>query len=516
MNSLASLTKAALLGTERRPPDWPAFDGPVGGLLDQLPRDRTEKALLQTAGVLGTCQLAGWQGAVGDDAPQPAKVDQFNHDIPPALTQTLTAVLTDGPSRLQAEAFSRLTAAGRGVPYRLLPLALDVGKRSVALRASLLPAVGQRGAWMASQNENWSYALGGGDQQDPQSWELGSLDQRRQFLRSLRSADPDRGRALVAESLGNEAARERSAFVDCLETSLSLDDEDLLEASLRGDKSKEVRRTASRLLSSLPDSRFMQRMATRLEPCLAARKKMLRGTTVALEPPSEFVPEWKTDLIEKSVPKGRKIGERAWWLFQIVRATPLEWWEERTNLVPAQLIAWAAASDWNEALLQGWSEALGLQNCSPWAEAFLEASASTKIPMDAVDLLETLPLETREKHMLALLQTTNKKQTFATSTILDRFLASLPLDGHALSLETARSLIAILKKQIHDGHCRYDWPLRSSLVELACVMPPELFDDYASGWDLTRDEVRPFDDAVIRIGIVLDHRKQLLALKPLS
>ena len=511
MNSLASLAKTALLGTERRPPDWPAFDGPVGGLLDKLPRDQTEKALLQTAGVLGTCQLAGWQPAIGDDAPQAAKADQLNHDIPPALTQSLAAILTDGPLRLQAEAFSRLTAAGCGVPYRLLPLALDAGKRSVALRASLLPAVGQRGAWLASQNESWAYALGGGDQRDPQSWELGSLDQRRQFLRSLRSADPDKGRDLVVGSLATEAARERAAFVECLETSLSLDDEDLLEATL-GDKSKEVRRTAARLLSSMPESRFMQRMAARLEPCLATRKKMLRGTRVALEPPSEFVPEWKKDLIEKSVPKGRKIGERAWWLFQIVKATPLEWWEQQTNLAPARLITWATASDWSDALLQGWSEALRLQNRSPWAEAFIEASASMTIPLDATDLLETLPPENREKHMLALLQKTGKKRDFATSTILDRFLASLPLDVHALSLETARSLIAILKNQIHDGHCRYDWPLRTSLVELACVMPPELFDDYASGWDLMRDEAQPFVEAIARVGIVVDQRRQLLDL----
>ena len=57
-------------------------------------------------------------------------------------------------------------------------------------------------------------------------------------------------------------ARERTAFIECLATSLSLDDQDFLEATLT-DKSKEARQAAARLLSSLPDSRFMQRMAAR-------------------------------------------------------------------------------------------------------------------------------------------------------------------------------------------------------------------------------------------------------------
>ena len=58
MNPLASLATSALLGTERRPPDWPVLEGAHGALLARIPRESVEKALLQTAGVLGTCQLA--------------------------------------------------------------------------------------------------------------------------------------------------------------------------------------------------------------------------------------------------------------------------------------------------------------------------------------------------------------------------------------------------------------------------------------------------------------------------
>ena len=72
MSPLSTLATAALLGTDRRPPDWPVLDGPVGAMLGHIPRDSLEKALLQTVGVLGTCQLAGVLPNKNDSAPTPA------------------------------------------------------------------------------------------------------------------------------------------------------------------------------------------------------------------------------------------------------------------------------------------------------------------------------------------------------------------------------------------------------------------------------------------------------------
>ncbi len=509
MNALAFLATTALLGTERRPPEWPVPDGPLGEMLAKLPRVPTEKALLQTAGVLGTCHLAGWMPPLVEATLAPAEGDGvLRHSLSAGLQQTLSSIVADGPVRLQAEAFQKLAAAGCGIPYRLLPKALDSGRRSTALRPSLLPVIGVRGAWLAAQNEAWSYAVGSGTKAlDDKAWEHGSLDQRRLYLNALRSRDPARARELIAATLTTEGARERTALIECLTTGLSLEDQDLLEASL-ADKSKEARQVALRLLSSLPQSRVMQRMTARVLPCLTMEKKFLRGTVITLEAPAAYAAEWKSDLIEEAKPKGSAMGERAWWLFQMVGAVPLEWWELHTSMKPEELIAWAQKSDWKDALLKGWAAAQALQKRVPWAEAFLSTEIPAGTTLNPLDLLETLPLPLRETHFLRLFDSTSAKQGAASSALLDRFLAGIPFDGPPLSVATAKQLIRVLKHRMNSGDARYDWQLRSSLVELACVIPAALFDDLANGWDLSKDEVKPFAEAIARLGIVLDQRRQ--------
>lgn len=506
MNPLDSLATSALLGTERRPPDWPVLEGAHGTLLSRIPRDSVEKALLQSAGVLGTCQLAGFLPAKAEHGPAPAADDALPED--PRI-DLLTGILTDGPERLQAEAFMKVTAAGRQIPHRLLPRALECGRRSVALRPGLLRVLGRRGEWLAAQNDSWAYAVGGGgaDKLSDDVWQHGSLDQRRLYLVALRERDAAKARDLVREAMSTEGAKERTAFIECLATGLTIADQDLLEATLT-DKSKEARQTAARLLSTLPDSRYAQRMADHLAPLLKSEKKFLRGTTITLEAPAAFDAAWKADLIEEAKPKGLSMGERAWWLFQIVRSVPLSWWGAQTGMNPTECIAWAQKTDWKDALLQGWAEAQAAQRRVEWAEAFLGISLPPNGPLTVFDLLETLPPALRETHFLRLLADNDAKM-IAYSTLLDRFIKGLPFDAPMLSSAVAAKVVKLLKQRIHSGESRYDWQLRQSLVELACLLPVAAFDELANGWDLAKEEVQPFAEAVTRIGIVLDQRKLL-------
>lgn len=523
ISALATLATSSLLGTDRRAPDPAVQTGPVGDLLSRLTETAPDKKLLQTAGILGVCHLAGWKPPEVAQVPPPSQPDVLRHHLPAKLQEALAGILSEGPIRLQAEALQRLSRAGCGLPHRLLPRALEGGKRSTALRPFLLPVLGSRGTWLASQNTAWSYAIGGGSGEtvlDDQVWEHGSLDQRKLHLLAVRQQDGARGRKLVADALPQEAARERTAFIECLATGLSLDDQDLLETVLK-DKSKEARQAAVTLLSSLPESRFMQRMTQRLLPCLTLEKKFLRDTVITLEAPAAYVAEWKEDLIEEAKPKHSSLGERAWWLLQIVRAVPLAWWETHTSLSPADLIAWAQKSDWKDVLIQGWTAAQGLQKRASWAEAFLALRNGTGGSPDVFDLLETLPLPVREKYFLELLQRTAssaqaQNYSSTSSHVLDRFMAGIPLEVTALSPGFTRQLLHTLKQQIHSGAARYDWQLRNSLVELACLLPAEVLDEAVSGWNLTLEAAQPFAEAVARLGIVVDQRRLLHDLKPLS
>jgi hypothetical protein len=467
--------------------------------------------------VIGTCNLAGWKPPLVAATLEPAGAeDPSKRALPATIVPIFGAIFTDGPVRLQAEAMRKLAEIDSLIPAKLLPKALDSGRRSVALREHLLPVLGRRGAWLAAQNESWSFAAGGSgnaEMLDDELWAHGSLDQRKLYLTKLHELDAAKARELLAAALSTEGARERTAFLECLSPSLSLADEDLLEASLT-DKSKEVRRVAALFLMSLPESRYVQRMVARLQPCLTMEKKLLRGTVVTLEPPATFDPAWKNDM-DEAKPKGSAMGERALWLLQIVAGVPLPWWESHTGMKPAELIKWAQKSDWKDALLKGWAAAQALQHRVEWAEAFL-SELPRGAELNPQDLLDTLPLPLREKHFLKLFSAGEAGQTASGSAMLDRFLAGIPFDAPPLSAECAKALIQLLKRRINHGETRYDWQLRTSLVELACVIPASLFDECANGWDLTKEEVQPFAEAIARLGIVLDQRKQLLQinLKP--
>jgi hypothetical protein len=93
--------------------------------------------------------------------------------------------------------------------------------------------------------------------------------------------------------------------------------------------------------------------------------------------------------------------------------------------------------------------------------------------------------------------------------LVDRFIKGLPLDAPMLSPAVATKIVKLLKQRIQSGESRNDWQLRHSLVELACLLPPAAFDDLATGWDLAKEEVQPFAEAVARLGIVLDQRTLL-------
>lgn len=95
---------------------------------------------------------------------------------------------------------------------------------------------------------------------------------------------------------------------------------------------------------------------------------------VALDAPEAFLPEWKADALEETKPKGEKLGQRAWWLYQIVAAVPLDWWQTQLQATPVELLRWAGKTDWQEALLRAWYHAVlrekihsGRRHSSPYS-----------------------------------------------------------------------------------------------------------------------------------------------------
>lgn len=462
MQALQTLAAQAVLGSERQALTLPALPGAIGVTLGALAQNEAEPAVqvLRTAGVLAVCGLAGFRPESSTlPAVEPCPPESLRLCDDPTLTLLLERIIDDGPERLQAEALRRL--AGACLPYRLLPKALAMGSRSRAIRPYLLKVLGQRGTWLARQNPAWAFAAGPAEDNTPEIWDTGSLDQRLVYLRECRATDPAQARALLTAALPELGAKERATLLAVLAEQLGADDEDLLEGLLK-DRSKEVRQTAASLLGQLPDSRFAARMAARLDACLSQQRKLLR-TVWAIDPPETFDAEWKNDGLEEAKPQHEPLGARAWWLYQLARSAPLSWWESRTGLSPAELLTWAEKGEWMLALWRAWLEAQTASGNAAWAAAFLEWLPQKDFPADVFKLIQCLPFAEREQHWLGIM----KKDRHVYGS-LSQILNALPLDSPLFSVEFSRRVLEHLKAANYYGW-REIWP------ELACLVPPALF-----------------------------------------
>jgi hypothetical protein len=93
--------------------------------------------------------------------------------------------------------------------------------------------------------------------------------------------------------------------------------------------------------------------------------KAEQAGTLAVHLPDALNDAARRDGIAPKPPEG--LGERAWWLTQILGQVPPDHWEQRFGVTPAALISAAVADEWSLAVLEGWSRAAILHRTSAWA-----------------------------------------------------------------------------------------------------------------------------------------------------
>ncbi|WP_458232594.1 DUF5691 domain-containing protein [Roseateles sp. P5_E8] len=509
MSAWTALLPAATVGTDRQPGPWPLPPGDIGALARQA-AEGAEPAtgLLRAAAVLATCALAGAQGPLWAE-PLPAAAPD---DTLPALALgpvfgALTQVLFDGPQRLQHEAFLILARAGLRLPANLLPQALELGRRSIALRAPLLAVLGERGLWLAAQRADWGFAAGisEAESNDEAAWTDGTLEQRRAWFTQARQADPAAARERLKAALPELPARERADLVAALATGLGPNDEALLDP-LRNDRSREVRQAALQLLLRLPEAAHPQRAAARLAPLLTFERGLLRKRWV-IEAPTAPGSDWKADQLDATRPQQHALGERAWWLYQLVGQVPLAWWRTHTGMTPAELLAWAAGTDWTEALVRGWADVLFAAPDDAWCDALLD-HWPPGLREDPARVLGLLAPAARDRHLLRYARSGSQP----AATVLSHALHACP-PGQVLSAELSGLLARALQAQVRDGALNTDYGLRGSLTEFACAAHADSLDTLAA---LPRraDETPSCAEALLTVERIVSARRALHTLTP--
>ncbi|MFC1433149.1 DUF5691 domain-containing protein [Streptacidiphilus sp. N1-3] len=379
------LVTAALLGTDRRP----LATAPE--LLDQAALQAVQRRSGLRAGPAGAAAVAP-----APEDPRPP--------LPEPAARRL-AMLLPGPdassggsgslaniSELLPQYLTAAAGHGYRVPSALVPPLLDAARARSELRGDAAQLAGPLGRWLAERNPDWRYVLrtplpGDSDQADERLWQEGLFAERVTHLTRLRRRDPAAARELLRTCWSTERAEDRLLFLDALQERLSAEDEPWLETVL-SDRSKNVRLTAAELLSTLPGSALARRMAERARAAVRLTDTA-DGPRLTVHPPTACDAAMLRDGIPATSPTGR--SERAFWLGEILAATPLETWRRDLGS-PAEVLALPVSDTWAAELREAWSRAAVRQNDTGWARALLAGGPATgQAAGGAAKLLGVLP-----------------------------------------------------------------------------------------------------------------------------
>jgi hypothetical protein len=351
-----------------RPPA--GLGAPLDALLPADAAATPEAALWLSLGALDVWERSGFV-APDQPAPRPVPVAAPETLRPcPPRAQAVLAQLLRGlhPAGLEAEWLRLLHRHGGHVPAHVLPKLLDAGTRQPALRAPLLPVLGERGRWLARLQPEWSWA---GDDTDAASWDTGTPEQRVAALRSWRARAPQAARAALAAAWPSEPPDQRAALLATLSTALGPDDETFLEAAL-DDRRKEVRTVAQRLLARLPTSQLAQRMTGRLLPLLRLERPLLRAARIDLTLPETLDAAMRRDGIGAASHPG--LGEKAGWVVDMLAAVDPDVWTRHFDRPPRGCLALAEHSEFATVFARGWALAVqrhAQDDPSPHQQAWL-------------------------------------------------------------------------------------------------------------------------------------------------
>jgi hypothetical protein len=478
------LVAAALVGTERKADPVPPAEGALGAALSGISVPEPERAVLSGLATAGLWRRAGRRPSpAAEIAPEPAG-PETQPRCSSAAAEHLAVILGGTHKDLLEEWLAAAAVRGFRAPERLLPQLLDAGATSTAIREPLFRVLGERGRWLVAQHPMWRYASGsnlefdlGAPDHASESWQTGSRDARAVLLRELRDRDPAAGRELLASTWKQERADDRATFLEVLETGLGREDEPFLEAAL-DDRSQTVRKSAVEVLSRLPGSAYQQRMWERVKGLVTLRKVLL-STSLKVALPAQCDAAMARDGVNPKPPDyGKKIGEKAYWLRQMLSCVPPSRWTEEWRLSPAQILELAAKSDSKELLLESWTAATGRFRDPDWAEAILQSQSARSL-RGGVSSIQWLGPARRERLVMGLLQ--------RHGAVL-RPNASSPTIGlllecqHPWSVEFSLAVLDSLRRSITDEPVPYPWPVRNALEQCGRWMSPTLAGEAENGW----------------------------------
>ncbi len=413
MNTLElwpELHKVALLGTERAGERLALPAGAPAWALKAVAADG-EGALLSLLATASLQRRAGLLLPAVENANAPSICAQEARAVAPlaACSRLRGLRSTEGP--LLREWLETARARQVLAPPEALPGLLRLGARSRALRPALLPVLGERGRWLAQLNPEWAWARAEAPDEQAAFEEAaaafaeGTGEARTAAFAMLRARDAQGALQLLEAAWPRESPSDREKWIGMLRPELSAQDEPFLESAL-DDRAAGVCQAAAQVLVALSGSAFVARAHERASKYLRASREQ-GALTIEAELPSAWRDEWARDGLKKewpqSQPNAQAMGEKMWWLVQMISCTPPACWAAAWKAEPIEILE-AAVDD--EPTLRGGLELAAVRaQDKAWIKALLLVPGSAQaagVPTNF--LLSKLGLAEREEMLIATLR----------------------------------------------------------------------------------------------------------------
>ena len=450
----------------------------------KLPDGTREQWMLRCAAATLLTRLAG-RRSVAAAVTLPARAVAIPGQTSPEQTiadaalRRLARLSAEGPKELIGEWFACARKSGKVLPPQWIPPIFET--LTPRMRFEYAPVFGDRIHWLASQDARWTIE-GLAKEYGEDNWLTGSAQERIAMLRRMRESDPNRGRTWLETTWSTDPPELREAFVQALKMGLSSADEAFLEKAL-DDKRKGVRLAAAENLARLPDSALVQRSLTRLQPLFAfdpRQSGMLAWASsrkLRIELPAALDKAALRDGMEPKAPADRKIGERSFWLMQMLSIPPLREWLRRFNCSAAELLEAAGRTDYAQEVFGALCAACVRHPDTEWIAALSAAWRARAKDQDRgaapgiAALLAELPAAARDAQLQVEIAALRSQGSIDVSMQL------LTCSDHAWSSATTALAFDALLAQIRESSGAHAALMRSQLeswgrhVEVASAGP---------------------------------------------
>jgi Family of unknown function (DUF5691) len=421
MNAWETLVASALVGTDRQSP---AVDFTAPALTDyqtSLQSQSATQQILSAAGLIAAYQAVGKSSATASlPLPAAASSEQLTC-CSSQTTQHLSTILQENRyAEILPELLQLLAQAQQTVPPDFLPLLLDAGKKDKKLRSLILPILGNIGQWLARQNRQWEYGLGGKiadvDFANIQEiWATGSRSERSAALSQWRELQPVESRQALAASWKQEKADDRATWLEILQIGLSMADEEFLEVALV-DRSEPVRRQAIHLLNQLP-SQYRQRLTKLATELLVV--KDVDGYQIQINLPEADAVEWiAAGLLDKPSSKAGAKPPKVTveQLSPVFVGAELDVWPPDIDRLITSIQSLSAGN----IILSGLARAACYQQRIDWIEVFITRSPTVFTNSSTQSLLSFLPSDNniKERFFTQLLTVDNSIEALPNNLMI--------------------------------------------------------------------------------------------------